>query len=135
MHSAMRILLPGITAGLVIVFSGTAAYLYHTIEPIPEIPESFLAAYPANAPALPEADSAPSAEADLFAQEHLPDTAYLVRLQDDTLYVFAEGSREPDAVYPLPAEWLPDYDRTLLEYGMRVSNAAELREIIEDYIS
>ena len=28
-----------------------------------------------------------------------------------------------------------DYDRTLLEYGFRVSNEAELRELLEDYIS
>lgn len=136
MNMPIRILLPGISAGLVIVFSGTAAYLYHTIQPIPELPDSVYAAYHAEtAAAPPDTDAGSAAETERFDLNTAPDVAYLVKLQGDTLYVFAEGSREPNAVYELPAEWLPDYDRTLLEYGFRVSNDAELREIIEDYIS
>ena len=60
---------------------------------------------------------------------------YLVRLDGDRLCVFAEGSRTPAAEYELPADWLPDYDRILLEYGVRARNAEELRQILEDYIS
>ena len=67
--------------------------------------------------------------------ENLPEQGYLIKLDADTLYVYPEGSREPSAAYELPAEWLPDYDRILLEYGFRVSDSAELRELLEDYIS
>ena len=61
--------------------------------------------------------------------------AYLVKLDGDMLRVFAEGSRTPAAEYELPADWLPDYDRILLEYGIRVRDTAELRQILEDYVS
>ena len=64
-----------------------------------------------------------------------PDEAYLLRLDGDVLRIYREGSRTPEAEYELPAGWLPDYDRILLEYGMRVSNAQELRQVLEDYIS
>ncbi len=62
-------------------------------------------------------------------------SAYLIRLNGDMLCVFAEGSRTPAAEYELPAGWLPDYDRILLEYGIRVRDTEELRQILEDYIS
>ena len=81
------------------------------------------------------ANTESSAEPENPLLEAATDTAYLVKLQDDRLYVFAEGSRAPSAIYDLPAGWLPDYDRILLEYGFRVSNEAELRELLEDYIS
>ena len=61
--------------------------------------------------------------------------AYLVKLDGDMLCVFAEGSRTPAAEYELPAGWLPDYDRILLEYGIRVRDTEELRQILEDYVS
>lgn len=66
---------------------------------------------------------------------HLPDTAYLIRLSGDVLTVYAEGNGEPCAQYTLPADWLPAYDRTLLEYGLRAENADELRDLVEDYLS
>lgn len=136
MNNTSRALLPAVTAGLVFLFSGSAAYLYSTIQPIPPVQEDAFAAYraegAAKAPAIPEQAIA---EPEISLPENLPETAYLVKLEGDMLYVYAEGSREPDAVYTLPAEWLPDYDRTLLEYGFRVSDSTELREIIEDYIS
>ena len=46
-----------------------------------------------------------------------------------------QSSRTPAAEYELPAGWLPDYDRILLEYGMRVGSEDELRRLIEDYLS
>ncbi len=136
MNTITRILLPGVTAGLVILFSGSAIYLYNTIQPIPEITDSVYAAYHAETAAMrTAANTESSAEPENPLLEAATDTAYLVKLQDDRLYVFAEGSREPSAIYDLPAGWLPDYDRILLEYGFRVSNEAELRELLEDYIS
>ena len=69
------------------------------------------------------------------SEPEFPDTAYLIKLNGDVLSVYAEGIREPVEQYELPAGWLPDYDRILLEYGMRVQNAAELRECMEDYLS
>ncbi len=136
MNTMTRILLPGVTAGLVILFSGSAVYLYNTIEPIPEITDSVYAAYHAESAAmLPAANPDTTADREPSLPDIPQETAYLIKLQDDRLYVFAEGSREPAFVYELPAGWLPDYDRTLLEYGFRVSNEAELRELLEDYIS
>lgn len=69
------------------------------------------------------------------ALPQLPDTAFLIQLNGDVLTVYAEGSGEPYAQYTLPADWLPAYDRTLLEYGLRAQNADELRELVEDYLS
>ncbi len=136
MNNTSRALLPAVTAGLVFLFSGSAAYLYSTIQPIPPVQEDAFAAYNAKAAAkAPVLPAQTNADTDISLPANLPETAYLVKLEGDMLYVYAEGSREPDAVYALPADWLPDYDRTLLEYGFRVSDSAELREIIEDYIS
>lgn len=81
---------------------------------------------------LPLAENNVSAEqSSLQGQEPV----FVIRLDGDTLRVYREGEREPDAVYELPAGWLPDYDRILLEYGMKVNGEEELREMIEDYIS
>lgn len=71
----------------------------------------------------------------LSAAEALPENGYLLKLDGDILQVYAEGSRTPAAEYELPAGWLPDYDRILLEYGMRVGSEDELRRLIEDYLS
>ena len=65
----------------------------------------------------------------------LPEGAYLVKLSGNILSVFPEGSREPSAQYELPAGWLPDYDRILLEYGIRADSAYELRGLLEDYVT
>lgn len=136
MNNVTRSLLPAVTAGAVILFSGSAVRLRNSIEPIPQIPETVCAANPS---AEPSAEKPLPIETDASASVSLPDTlpetGYLLKLDADTLYVYAEGSREPAASFPLPAEWLPEYDRILLEYGFRVSGQAELRELLEDYIS
>ena len=81
------------------------------------------------------AQAAETQSAPVSAPESLPDTAYLLKLNGDRLSVFAEGGRTPVAEYDLPAGWLPDYDRILLEYGLRAGNAQELRRLLEDYVS
>ena len=81
------------------------------------------------------ADPGALREAAEAAVQDAEDTAYLIRLDGDLLRIYREGSRTPEGEYALPAGWLPDYDRILLEYGMRVNNAQELRQVLEDYIS
>ncbi|HAG13752.1 MAG TPA: hypothetical protein DCG49_07820 [Ruminococcus sp.] len=65
----------------------------------------------------------------------LPETTYLLKLSENTLSVYEEGKPEAVASYELPAGWLPDYDRILLEYGMEVQGETALRALIEDYVS
>lgn len=60
---------------------------------------------------------------------------YTVRLEKGTLYVYEAGKREPAAAYAVQEAGMPDYDRILLEYGIRVTGEAALREVLEDYAS
>ena len=92
--------------------------------PQPVLPMEYAAAQAAETQAAP-----------VTPPETLPDTAYLLKLSGDRLSVYAEGDRTPTAEYDLPAGWLPDYDRILLEYGLRAGNAQELRRLLEDYVS
>ena len=97
-------------------------------QPKPELPEFAVSA----------ADSPLRLPLQLKGENAAPpeqETAYLLRLDGDLLSVYAEGSREAVEQYQLPAGWLPDYDRLLLEYGIRAGNRAELRRLLEDYVS
>ena len=62
-------------------------------------------------------------------------TAWLLKLEGDCLAVYAEGEPKPLETYDLSAAWLPDYDRILLEYGMRVDSESDLRRLIEENTS
>ena len=64
-----------------------------------------------------------------------PDGPYLLRLEGSTLSVYKEGEDIPFEQYALSPAWLPEYDRLLLEYGIEAQTAAELRRLIEDYLS
>ena len=64
-----------------------------------------------------------------------PDPAYLLRLDENTLSVYQDGVHTPLETYELPAGALPDYDRILLEYGIRVQTENELYRLLEDYLS
>ncbi|MBR3449175.1 MAG: hypothetical protein IKH27_15375 [Oscillospiraceae bacterium] len=98
------------------------------------MPKELLPVLPQNAPE--QHAHAVESPAELYEEaEKAAAPAYLVKLDGDMLRVFAEGSRTPAAEYELPADWLPDYDRILLEYGIRVRDTAELRQILEDYVS
>ncbi|MBR5404845.1 MAG: hypothetical protein K6E36_02715 [Oscillospiraceae bacterium] len=81
---------------------------------------------------LPEDSAAPGIR---DALPELPDQRYLLKLRGNVLSVYAEGETEASAVYELPSRWLPDYDRIVLEYGLRAENEAELRRLLEDYVS
>ncbi|HBI85720.1 MAG TPA: hypothetical protein DDX71_05460 [Ruminococcus sp.] len=76
-----------------------------------------------------------SAPQDAAKVPDLPEKTYLLKLRGDTLYVYEEGAREASEEYDLPAGWLPDYDRILLEYGMRCTGEQEMRSLVEDYVS
>ena len=92
--------------------------------------------------ALPRAEAAeteaPPARETVPAADEPPQTqasAYLLRLDENTLSVYQEGIRTPLETYDLPAGALPEYDRILLEYGIRVKNENELCRLLEDYLS
>jgi hypothetical protein len=82
-----------------------------------------------SAGALPEL-SLPDPDSDT----DLPAPGYLLLLKENTLYLYEEGSREAFASYELPAG-IPDCDRILLEYGMKVASEDELRGVLEDLVS
>lgn len=60
---------------------------------------------------------------------------YTLRLSGDTLYVYPKGAVEPSESHSIAAQWLPEYDRILLQNGLYVATAAELRQLLEDYTS
>ena len=118
----------GIAAASAGVLTGSALLILphriEAIEPAPEFPQPPQETVQAQ---LPQTDPLP----DPPEQE----TAYLLKLRGDTLYVYEEGAREASEQYDLPAGWLPDYDRILLEYGMRCTGEQEMRSLVEDYVS
>lgn len=128
-------LLTGIAAGTAIAAAAAAAVLRHADRPVPELSVESAAAGEIQAAELQAEAPAATAAAELSEPAVLPETGYLLKLHGNVLSVYEEGSREPAAEYDLPADWLPDYDRTLLEYGVRVSGQDELRARIEDYVS
>jgi len=74
------------------------------------------------------------ARADEEPEPAPPATTYLLSLNGDVLSVYASDQKEPIEQHTVPAG-LPDYDRILLEYGMQVGTEAELRALMEDYLS
>lgn len=125
----------GLAAGAAALTAAAAMLLNRTDRPAPALTEES-AAYEVQAAELQAeapADTVPAAA--LPAPDMLPETGYLLKLRGDVLSVYEEGVREPIAEYDLPAGWLPDYDRVLLEYGIRITDRDELRELIEDYVS
>ena len=63
------------------------------------------------------------------------ENGFLLQLTDNTLYVYIHGYEEAMESYSVTAAWLPDYDRILLENGLFVATAEELRQLLEDYTS
>ncbi len=60
---------------------------------------------------------------------------YLLRTYDGKLAVFTDDLVEPDLVFDVYVQSLPEYDRKELERGVRVENYQKLTALIEDYIS
>lgn len=125
----------GLAAGAALLLTAAAVRLNRQESPVPELIEE-TAVREMQAAELQAAVPVPKERAsELPDIDSLPETGYLLKLRGDVLSVYEEGVREPIAEYDLPADWLPDYDRILLEYGFRVSGRDELRELVEDYVS
>ena len=130
---ADRWLLTGIAAGAAAVASGILL-LNRPETGTLRLPEEIQNAVQTEPPAA-ETKQAVRSAAQIPDTDRLPQGSYILRLQDNTLFVYQEGEREPLEQYELPAGWLPDYDRILLEYGMRAQSREELRRLLEDYVS
>lgn len=124
---------PAIAASITLLAAGTL-FLPRTAAGTFELPEVSLgqevyAETPVPQPnraaqTVPEAPTLPQPEKD-----------YIVRLSGDAICVFEAGSRNPIARYEFHDEGMPDYDRILLEFGIRVNGEEALREVLEDYVS
>ncbi len=60
---------------------------------------------------------------------------YLLRAYDGKLAVFTDDLVEPDLVFDVYVQSLPEYDQKELERGVRVEDYQKLTALIEDYIS
>lgn len=118
----------GIAAGTAVLAAAAAMYINAPTRNI-TLPE--VSAFSAEPEASEQTATVP-VNADYTPAE--PATTYLLSLRGDVLSVYASGQKEPIERYTVPAG-LPDYDRILLEYGMEVPTEAELRQIMEDYLS
>lgn len=128
---------PGVAVATALLASAAAYGILGSDQTITEMPEEPVNSYAVHAEdvQLQIAAEHEAAAAELPELDILPETGYLLKLRGDVLYVYEEGERDPVAEYDLPAGWLPDYDRILLEYGFRVNSKDELRQLIEDYVS
>ncbi len=136
MSTVTKLIAPVIAAGTAALTAGSVIRLYRSIEPIPELPEEPVSSYAVHAQELHAASPVPEhASAEIPLPDQLPESGYTLKLHGDTLRIYEDGKKEPVGEYDLPAGWLPDYDRILLEYGFRVGSRQELRELIEDYVS
>lgn len=144
MTTARKWMLTAVIAGTAALAVTAAVLLIHRESPVPLQTAESAAEYEAQAAGAHAESPVQTAvrhgnENDLAdlaeIADRLPETGYMLKLHDDTLAVYEDGLRDPIAEYDLPAGWLPDYDRILLEYGFRVSGRDELRELIEDYVS
>lgn len=131
-----RLLLPAIAAAAAVLAVGTAFLLRRPAPAFTELSEDAAPAPEVYADEI-QAKIVQHGEDSFVIPDaaDLPNTSYTLKLRDDTLSIYEEGVREPIAEYELPAGWLPEYDRILLEYGIRVGSADELRQLIEDYVS
>lgn len=65
-----------------------------------------------------------------------PDYAYIIREYEGRVAVFSAGDdNKPEMVLDLLVKYLPDYDRTQMQEGIRVKDYQELVSRIEDYVS
>lgn len=79
--------------------------------------------------------SATVTESTTTAMTQAYSNGYRLVLSDDTLYVYRYGAAEPDESHRISAQWLPEYDRILLQNGLNVATTEELRQLLEDYTS
>ena len=121
---------PGLVTGITLLAAGTML-LPQSAQGKYELPEvSFSEEMQADSPVtLRAAEPAPAETVPASERE------YTVKLEKGALYVYEAGRREPVCAYAVQEAGMPDYDRILLEYGIRVTGEAALREVLEDYAS
>lgn len=59
--------------------------------------------------------------------------SYYAALVNEHIVIYLNGRTEPVLVTEIDARTLPDADRTLLENGIPLENAAEVNRLLEDY--
>ncbi|MBR3267785.1 MAG: hypothetical protein IKI58_03505 [Oscillospiraceae bacterium] len=123
--------LPALSAGITVIAAG-AAVLPHRAAGQYELPEVSLGAEEAGIPATLRENPADSGTDQV---PDLPEKDYVIKLSEGRILVYESGKREPAASYETEEPGLPDYDRILLEYGIRVTGEEALREVLEDYVS
>lgn len=130
MHRPILLHLISLTAAIGMV-AGAVLILQKTVEPL-----SLLPTHQTDILALPAATEETTSQTQTTS--HTTTTAvagYTLRLSGDTLYVYPTGAVEPSEAHRITAQWLPEYDRILLQNGLYVATAAELRQLLEDYTS
>ncbi len=60
---------------------------------------------------------------------------FLLGIQDGYIALWKDGSSEPVEVFPFRAEMLPRADQQKLADGIRIENAQQLTQLMEDYLS
>ena len=60
---------------------------------------------------------------------------FLLGIQDGYIALWKDGNAKPVEVFPFRAEMLPTADQNRLRNGIRIENAAQLAQMMEDYLS
>ena len=68
--------------------------------------------------------------------EPAPDYAYMLREYEGRVAVFtADNPAEPEMVLDTLVKYLPDYDRSQMQEGIKVKDYQQLVSLIEDFAS
>ena len=79
--------------------------------------------------------STPKESAPINRGAEAADYEYLLKDYRGRLAVFHRGAADPDLVFDVYIQSLPDYDRGQLKNGVSAKDYAELVNLIEDYTS
>ncbi len=61
--------------------------------------------------------------------------AFILGNQRGYIALWESGQAEPRQIFPYKVECLPEADRKALEEGIRLKDAGELLQLLEDYLS
>ena len=60
---------------------------------------------------------------------------FILGIQDGYIALWKDGSAKPVEIFPFQAQLLPEKDQDALEKGIRIENADQLAQLMEDYLS
>ena len=60
---------------------------------------------------------------------------FLLGIHEGKIALWKDNDPEPMRVFPYRAELLPDEDQKALKKGIKVENARQLQQLLEDYLS